>query len=316
MYYPYLRARQFELISLRELVIEKKLTKITPILEPVRDSLNNLCLANKIFNEFDFHPYLIVNPLHGEKTGDGEFFLQYISQIENNTYLPAFHYLDNSTYIEGCIKKFNLDKCLIVCLDKFSDESNLIDLCSSDKVLKIMLLEPHKNRGLDRKLKELNKFYIRLDDVFEKQQKNADFLNIAAHKFSEEHLYFKEDKYQAFGDFTALSSEYVEGGSTPRAVVIHLTYLNEKSENQIWIRHFTSIDVDTIANIQGKFEQAARKAVAFCIDLPLENSATTELKSYLEQGRYPGLGIVKKISIKNHMLVLGEFLEKRYEKGL
>lgn len=42
MYFPYLRARQFELITLRELVIENKLKNITPILEPVKESFNNL----------------------------------------------------------------------------------------------------------------------------------------------------------------------------------------------------------------------------------------------------------------------------------
>ena len=176
------------------------------------------------------------------------------------------------------------------------------------KVSKIMLLEPHKYRSLDRSLKSIDKFYIRLDDVFEKQQKNADFLNIPAHKFSEEHLYYNQDGYQAFADFTTLPSEFVEGGSTPRAVVIHLTYLNADLENQIWIRHFTSTDVDSIANVQGKFAQAALKAVDFCDNLPLLNSATNELKKYLEEGRYPGLGTVKKVSIKNHLLIISDFL--------
>ena len=171
-----------------------------------------------------------------------------------------------------------------------------------------MLLQPHKYRSLDRNIKGLGKFYIRLDDVFEKQQKNADFLDIKAHKFTEEHLYYDKDGYQAFADFTALTSEFVEGGSTPRAVVIHLTYLNKELENQIWIRHFTSKDVDSIANVQGKFAQAAEKAVDFCDSLPLLNSATNELKTYLEEGRYPGLGTVKKISIKNHLLIISDFL--------
>ena len=48
MYFPYLRARQFELITLRELVIEGALGKITPVLEPVKETFNNLNLAHKI----------------------------------------------------------------------------------------------------------------------------------------------------------------------------------------------------------------------------------------------------------------------------
>ena len=308
MYFPYLRARQFELISLRELVNDGKLQNITPVLEPVKEGFNNLNLAHKVFQEKDFNAYLIVNPFKGEKAGDKEFFLTYLSELENSKFLPAFHYSDNADYIISNIEKYNLDNCLIICLDNFSDEESLKILCSNEKISKIMLLEPHKYRNLDRNIKGLGKFYIRLDDVFEKQQKNADFLDIKAHKFTEEHLYYDKDGYQAFADFTALTSEFVEGGSTPRAVVIHLTYLNKELENQIWIRHFTSKDVDSIANVQGKFAQAAEKAVDFCDSLPLLNSATNELKTYLEEGRYPGLGTVKKISIKNHLLIISDFL--------
>lgn len=308
MYFPYLRARQFELISLRELVNEDKLQNITPVLEPVKGSFNNLNLAHRIFQEKDFNAYLLVNPFNGEMLGDTEFFLTYLSGLENRKFLPAFHYSDNADYIISNIQKYNLENCLIVCLDNFSDEESLKTLCSNEKVSKVMLLEPHKYRSLDRSIKSLGKFYIRLDDVFEKQQKNADFLNIPAHKFSEEHLYYNQDGYQAFADFTTLPSEFVEGGSTPRAVVIHLTYLNTDLENQIWIRHFTSIDVDSIANVQGKFAQAAQKAVEFCDNLPLLNSATNELKRYLKEGRYPGLGTVKKVSIKNHLLIISDFL--------
>lgn len=308
MYFPYLRARQFELITLRELVIENKLKNITPILEPVKESFNNLNLAHKVFVENNFNAYLIVNPFKGEKSGDTEFFLTYFSELAYRKFLPAFHYSDNADYIISCIEKYDLNDCLIVCLDNFTDEESLKALYLNEKVSKIMLLEPHKYRSLDRSIKTIGKFYIRLDDVFEKQQKNADFLNIPAHKFSEEHLYYNQDGYQAFADFTPLPSEFVDGGSTPRAVVIHLTYLNQESENQIWIRHFTSDDTDSVANVQGKFAQAARKAIQFCNALPLSNSANKELSSYLEDGKYPGLGTVKKISIKNHLIIISDFL--------
>lgn len=308
MYFPYLRARQFELISLRELVIEDKLQNITPVLEPVKQSFNNLNLAHKVFQEKDFNAYLIVNPFQGEMPGDTEFFLTYILELENKKFLPAFHFSDNADYILSNIEKYNLEDCLIICLDNFSDEESLKNLCLNDKINKIMLLEPHKYRSLDRYIKSLGKFYITLDDIFEKQQRNADFLNIQAHKFTEEHIYFSQENYQAFADFTVLPSEFVDGGSTPRAVAIHLTYLNAKYENQIWIRHFTSTSNDSIANVQGKFAEAATKAVDFCIDLPLLNSATIELKKYLDEARYPGLGTVKKISIKNHLLIISNFL--------
>ena len=309
MYYPYLRARQFELISIRDLVTEGSIIgKITPILEPVKGSFGNLDLAHKVFEDKDFNCFLILNPIVGDLRGDTHSLLDYISSIQNCKYLPAFHYCDNFEYILESIEKYKLSNCMLICLDNISDEESFMRLCRHAAFSHIVLLDPNKYRTLNRYLKQLDKAFIRMDDLFERQVKNADYLDITAHKFSEEHIYFSEEGYAGFSDFTVLGREYVEGGSTPRAVVIHLTYLNDPEENQIWIRHFTSETNDTISNVQGKFAEAARKAVNFCDENQFTNSAIAELKNYYDHGKYPGLGTVKKISIKNHLLVVNNFL--------
>ncbi|MCF8357621.1 MAG: sce7725 family protein [Prolixibacteraceae bacterium] len=310
MYFPYLRARQFELITLRDLAGEGALQgKITPVIEPVKESFNNLNLAHKIFLENDYYLYLIVNPFEGDVAGDNNYFLDYISGLEDSKYFPAFHYSDNSDYINSKMEEYELQDCMLICLDNFSNEEGFKNLCQNPKVSHIMLLEPNKYRSLDRFIKGLEKFYIRLDDPFEKQQKNADFLKIAEHKFTEEHLFYSEDRYNGFADFTVLPREYSDGGSTPRAVVVHLTYLDEQKDRQIWIRHFTSETNDSISNVQGKFAEAAEKAIKFCDKLQLDNSAIAELRNYYISHKYPGLGTVKKISIKNHLLMVSNFLD-------
>lgn len=309
MYYPYLRARQFELITIRDLVAEGAIQyTVCPVFEPVKESVGNLSLAHKVLKDKDFNCFLIVNPFVGELAGDRDFFLEYISTLEDCKFLPAFHYADNSEYILQSINDYGLTNCMLICLDNFSDEDSLKTLCENPAFTHIMLLDPNKYRNLNRFIKALNKVFIRLDDVFEKQQKNADYLDVVAHKFSEEHLYYGEENYQGFADFTVLSREFIDGGSTPRAVVIHLTYLNSEAEDEIWIRHFTSITNDSIANVQGKFAEAAGKAIEYCDNNHLTNSAIEELRTYYDETRYPGLGTVKKISIKNHLLVVRNFL--------
>jgi hypothetical protein len=309
MYYPFLRARQFELIAIRELAAEEAIqNRIVPIFEPVKESMNSLNLANRALLEYKQQAYLILNPLVGELPGDNEIFSSYLDSIEGSAFLPAFHYTNNTSFIGDTIANYEFDQCMLICYSNFIDDAALRDLCRNPAVSHVMVLEPQKNRSLDRFLKSLNKTYVRLDDVFEKQEKNADFLDITAHKFSEEHLYYEKDGYQGFSDFTVLPSEYTEGGSTPRAVVIHLTYINVEQENQLWIRHFTSNTNDSIANVQGKFEEATAKALEFCDSYPLENTAVEELREYYANQRYPGLGTVKKISIKNHLLAVSDFL--------
>ncbi len=311
MYYPFLRARQFELIALRELASEETTQGvIVPILEPVKETHNNLTLAHKVFIETGQIAYLIVNPIIGELAGDSHFYLDYLDTLEGDVFHPAFHYKNNAEFINHSIVQFRLNNCMIICQNDInSDDIAFRQLVERREITSINISDPHRNRTLHRFIKGMNKNYIRLDDFFEKQARNSDFLEIVEHRFSEEHLYFIEDGFSGFSDYTVLPSEFIDGGSTPRAVVIHLTYLN--GENQIWIRHFTSETNDSIANVQGKFAEAAAKAINFCRRMGLSNSAITELESYYENEHYPGLGTVKKLSIKNHLLVISQFLNNR-----
>lgn len=311
MYYPILRARQFELISLRELAIEGATQGyIIPILEPVKLTFNNLNLAFRVFEEKNQKVYFIVNPSVGELIGDNNHYLDYLNGLDDELVLPAFHYKNNSEYIAQSIQEFGLNQCMLICKNDIrEDDEEFKILARLEQVTVINIEDPSRNRALHRFVQGLGKTYIRLDDLFEKQARNSDFLSIEEHRFSEEHLYYGIENFTGFSDYTVLSSEYSDGGSTPRAVVIHLTYINQ--QNQIMIRHFTSVTNDSIANIQGKFAEAAQKAVNYCRLHHLTNSAIEELENYFDEQHYPGLGTVKKISIKNHLLILSHYLRNR-----
>lgn len=308
MYYPLFRARQFELIALRELANEEIIQGyVTPILEPVKESYNNLMTAARIFNEKNLKAYFIVNPLVGELPGDNTHYITLLGEINNPNIRVAFHYRDNSAYILQSIMDNVLENCMIICpTDTTIEDQPFCALVENPAISAVCIGVPGRNRSLHRFLKDLGKDYIRLDDLFEKQLNNSAFLGISEHRFSEEHLYYSEEGFTGFGDYSVLSSEFTDGGGTPRAVVIHLTYL--KNDSEIWIRHFTSSTNDSIANVQGKFAEAAYKAVTFCRASFLANSAIQELEEYYDTQHYPGLGTLKKISIKNHLIVVSSYL--------
>jgi hypothetical protein len=114
--------------------------------------------------------------------------------------------------------------CLLICDDNIDDEdTNFKELAEQDKVSKFGIYGTNRNRSLVRYLKSLEKPCIRIDDLFKKEQRNSDYLEIDAHKFSEEHLYFNDEGFNGFSDYTVIPSEYNETGSMPRAVVIHHT---------------------------------------------------------------------------------------------
>ncbi|WP_203293500.1 sce7725 family protein [Luteirhabdus pelagi] len=308
MYYPFLRGRQFELIALRELSQENQLQGyISSIIEPVKNSLKSLELANRVFLEHSQNNFLIVNPSVGERNGDTDFYVDFMSNLQESSFYPAFHYRGNRDYIVEKISENDLQNCLILGTNEIqSSDQAFRDVLELDAVNKVVIEDPDRNRDLKRYIQSTDIEFIRLDDLFEPEPRNSNFLQIESHRFSEEHKYYLDDNYDGFSDYTTLPSRFIEGGSSPRAVVIHLTYLN--NQDQIWIRHFTSNSNDTIANVQGKFGEAAEKAVEYCRNNDLDNSAITELKQYFDEGHYPGLGMVKKISIKNHLIVVGNYL--------
>ena len=50
--------------------------------------------------------------------------------------------------------------------------------------------------------------------------------------------------------------------------------------------------------------------VAFCDGYRLDNPAVAAFRSYASSGAFPGLGMVKKLSIQNHLYVATEAMTK------
>jgi hypothetical protein len=88
----------------------------------------------------------------------------------------------------------------------------------------------------------------------------------------------------------------------PIVVAIHLTYLDE--ENNIHVGHFLS-DVTSTTNVNtaGKFSEA----LAFLVDFVDQNNmgnqtiGIREFEDLHATQHFPGLGQVKKISMKHHI---------------
>jgi len=304
MYYPYLRGRQFELIALREYAqVRVDNNKIIPIIEPVRTSYNSIKIALPILTKNEVKFALIMNPKLGDfkKESTNSAFEMILSELKDelsdaSTWIPTFSVSNNYKEINQLIATYNLENVMLVCSDMVdSTNSDFIKLSKLENVKSIVSKE---NRSLKRTFKDLD--FIRLDDNFNAQKRNIDYLPLSEEKFTEEHLFFEEDGFKGFSDFTPLNSDFTEGGSTPYSVAIHLTY--KKSNGEVWIRHFASEkNSDNNSDIQGKFAEAAEKAVKFIKETNLSTSAAQELVDYFVKAKYPGLGMIKKITIKNHL---------------
>ena len=139
-----------------------------------------------------------------------------------------------------------------------------------------------------------------MDDCFKSRVRNADYALEVDELFSEEPFFYdKEGHLDGYSDYTTLPSEYMEGGMLPYALAIHLSY--RKNEEQLYVHHFVSDSNENNSDIRGKFREAARKVAPF-----YEGKYQTEaVKEIIEKANdsegYPGLGYLKKLSIKNHL---------------
>jgi hypothetical protein len=309
MYYPYLRGKQFELLALREFVdIYSGDCRVFPIIEPVNENCNSIKIAIRKLQEKDIDFGLILNPQVGDLKNKPNYVYENLNELLglNYKWSPAFIVnTHNSRFIINLINDNILRDVMLICNESIDvDDFDFDEMINKAEITKVLI--NNNNRSLKRKLDRIHKAVIRLDDSFNPQKKNADYLDITEERFTEEHRYYASDGYIGFGDYTTLISDYSEGGRLPYAVAIHITY--EKNEFEIWIRHFVSDTNDDNTNIQGKFGEAAEKAVAFFESIHKSNNAITELTRYFRNEQYPGLGVLKKISIKNHLELMNGIL--------
>ena len=309
MYYPYLRGKQFELIALREFSNENPTpTHVCPIIEPVKSSFNGLNTAISTLSSNNVHFAIILNPSNGDFKRIRQDILENVPILTEliGKWTPAFIVSDDAASIEQYISSHNLNKVMLI-FPYSTDLSNadiirLLDM----KEIRYVVANLKGDRKNKKRLIDDGRLLIRLDDQFNEQPRNADYLDIPEEKFTEEHRYYKDDGYSGFSDYTTLPSSFKESGMLPYAVAIHLTY--QKNDDEIFIRHFVSDHNDDNTNIPGKFYEAAKKMATFFAGKE-NTTATMELITLLESNRYPGLGVLKKLSIKNHLELVEKFLE-------
>lgn len=307
MYYPYLRGKQFELIALREFA-EKSPAHIRPIIEPVKRNTNSLITALSALVNKGMPFALVLNPATGEYRKDSLELDEIFPLLKEHDWTPAFLLNDNAELISGIIESYNIRNAMVIVGNGFNVDNQANKELLSDDRITFVVGAFESNRGLKRFFNSAGKKIIRLDDCFKEKQKNADYADNTDELFSEEFNYYSEEGYEGFSDYTALSSDFKEGGMLPKAVAIHMTY--PKSEEAVYVHHFVSDSNDSTANIKKKFYEAALKLKDFFSPIPTTDGVRSVIEC-LDNDKYPGLGMLKKYSILNHLELMENILSSR-----
>ncbi len=317
MYYPYLRAKQYELKALREFSEEYVGNScVIPILEPVKQQLNGLTLAMADMEKNNLQFALILNPMAGDFKHQTIRFDMLTKEnrldIPKGNWIPAFLYTKREfSHIKAIMDVNEINNAMIIfrtCMEL--DDNEAWSLIKEGNVSYVVNnFGTTISRRLRRELKDTGCNLIRLDDCFNSKNRNADYAQETDELFTEEPFFYRtEENLDGFSDYTTLPAEYIEGGMMPYALAIHLTY--QKNDEQLYVHHFVSDSNNSPTDIRGKFMEAAAKILPFydSNDLPRTDSVEEIIQKCKEQDGYPGLGYLKKLSVKNHLELIQKIL--------
>ncbi|WP_113653426.1 sce7725 family protein [Pedobacter namyangjuensis] len=312
MYLPYLRGKQFELLALRELTaLPLDPNKISPIIEPLKKELKSIETAIRALSAQKIQVQLVVNPEHGDLKKNYKPILDFISRLLDEgidniipTYLIAneqdFQFFKSSSLQENYLS----NGYSLIHLNQISSGAELKQIANNSNLQYNLIHVSHliaMRRGFSTGLLGF------VNDSFIKQKRNVDYENSVDEIFSSDYFYYRSEGFDAFADYVTVGAEYVEGGMLPFAVVIHLTYKDYNSDD-IRIQHFLSDNNLDASDTAGKFGEALGKLIAFVDAEGINSLAVRQFRDYYARGAFPGLGVIKKLSIMHHIELVQSLL--------
>ncbi|WP_413451131.1 sce7725 family protein [Georgenia phoenicis] len=304
MYYPYFRGKQFELIAIREAAPLIASSGFTPIIEPVRESLSGLTKTLGALTEAGAQAVVVVNPRHGDHRYGGHAIRDLLGDHRGNDAIRAGILLTSETTTAQAIQYLTDHSSggSAIIHSGFTDARTLSRTLGDDAPFWNVFLEAHSNLLYRRHFQGAPRVLV--GDGFV-QMKNADYQFIDT--FSDLHITYPDRGMDGYGDFLTVGDNYSEGGGPAYAVAIHLTFVDPGQDDAMLIYHFKSDTNDTPTDPAGKFAQAVGKLIA-TLDSGrshlFETSAISEFRDLHHRGHFPGLGYIKKLSIKHHLETL------------
>ncbi|MDH0340339.1 sce7725 family protein [Chromobacterium haemolyticum] len=311
MYYPYFRGKQFELITIRETAELLAKSGFIPIIEPVRETLSGLDRTLNTICEKRGEAIIIVNPQHGDHATSGECISTFLKErFKDSPSISAGILLKDKTTIEEVLQcyKEHKDHHPTFIHAGFTDPKSLSDVLNENlKETTHIFVEKYCGKIYQKHFRNCKRILLR--DGF-RRRRNADHPPIE--KFSDLHVTFSDEGMNGFGDFLIVGDEYTEGGGPAYAVAIHLTFIDGDKEDVMFTYHFVSKTNDTPTDPAGKFAQALSKLITKLDSKTsklLETTAIKEFRDLHQKKHFPGLGHVKKLSMKHHIETLADFIK-------
>ena len=318
MYFPYFPSNQYELLALKELVNKGLLSKsVIPIIELVRHT-STFDSTIRAFAESQNRIAVILDSMAEDFAISIDFLDDFIMRISNIANIePALHMSDNTASILQMLEKNGIDRSSVIV--HFNNRDYLESYNSQfASIFPKYTLFP--DESMFRRIEVQNKVLFMVG--FNKQIGYANKLDDEF--FTEDHLFYKEEGYSGFGDFSIIGYEYLRGSRFAQSPdSIHIVYFDDAK--RLRMRHFGS-DSDSqrlrpprnrthnrhdIADAASRFIEAAAKLKTW-FNNGQQQQLTTALATLLDNadsGYYPGQPTIYKLSIMHHLELIGKYLD-------
>lgn len=310
MYYPYIRGKQYELITLRETSTLLASSGFIPIIEPVKEALNGLSRSLKAIGDANGEAIVIINPYHGDHAEDGTNINELLeSEFQNSRSVKKGILLKEGTTIneaQSLYQKLGSENVTFIHAGFTEGKSLKEFIGSAPNNVQHVFISDYCTRPYIKHFDANKKILVK--DGF-KRQKNADYPELES--FSDIHLTYDDDGFNGFGDFLIVGDQYSESGGPAYAVAIHVTFIDPEKDDVMYVHHFVSDTKDTPTDVAGKFGEALQKLIN-TLDSSQnkikETSAITEFRELHKKQHFPGLGYVKKLSMKHHIETIADYM--------
>jgi hypothetical protein len=310
MYFPYLRAKQYELLALRESVDGIKSNgKIFPIIEPVKRNVADLARTLRLLEEKSVPYVFVVNPTVGGFKESPELVDQHISRGEIPLYKKAVvaYVITKGTsaeHIQNFLRLYDSRHLAFLHCHRYPDPQQLIDLTAGRRSMRHILLDRPTGQAYQDIFRGRRRILV--TDPFHKRT-NTEYADAPDEFFSDAHNTFAASGWDGFGDFSVVGKKFSGGGGECLAVALHLVY--QQGGRELRIRHFVSDSNGSAGKTSVKFFEALAKLVAFLDEHPeIDSSACREFRDRLSRKQYDNLGHAKRLAIKHHLELMMKIL--------
>ncbi|WP_279608964.1 sce7725 family protein [Burkholderia gladioli] len=314
LYFPYLYARQSEMLALRSLRGNYPLRDtVIPILEPVNRAHAPLQRLLNDFGEADDNLIVVTNPYQHEFHGRGlDGWIEPIKAAidAHDSLIPGLLCLQATTaeQIRDFLAQYRDRDVALLYLNTRLSDAQVQRLAERANIR--FHINLHERMSAAHRAMLPREKVVDVRDDFQRKARNADYVGIEF--FTDRHLNYQQGAV-GFGDYTILGATFEAGGGPAAAVAIHGTF--KERGGDVWVEHFVSDDVElNVGTVGEKFLQAAGKLVARARQFPRKFGNDQALQDYADDvaaQHYPGLGKSKERQIYHHVALMHQLLTGR-----